>query len=263
MSKKYFVTFANKNYMSTDRIMEQAKEFNVFDGFYRLNELDIKNFITKHENFINSNPVGFGLWIWKPKIIYDTLLEINDNDLMVYCDAGFYLNIKGKKRLEEYFSKLQNDKCILTFSTSKSYRTREFVKVDAIMNYYPEMINKLDISNYAGLMIIKKNDYSLQVIKEWLDLCENYNFINRSRSIKYKELPCFQGNDCDNGLFNMCISKHENIVEKIFPDETNLYIDEKQIVHCTNYKEIKNDVDWSSLENFPFQCRRMTPKFGY
>lgn len=263
MPKKHFVTFCNKKYMSPNRIIEQAKSFNIFDEIKSLNEFDIKDYYKKHIKFITSNPIGFGLWIWKPKVIYDTLLKLGENDIMVYCDAGTHLNIKGVKRLEEYFVKLQDDKCILTFSTSDLYHSREFVKMDAIMNYYPEMKDKLDIACYAGLMIVKKNPQSLQAIKEWLELCENYSYINRSRSIYHNESSFFQGNDCDNGLFNMCISKHAKIVEKIYPDETNLYVEKRQIAHCPDYASNIHNLDWSSLDHCPFHIRRMTPKFGY
>jgi len=262
MSKKHFVTFCNKKYMSPNRIIEQAKSFNIFDEIKSLNEFDIKDYYKKHIRFIASNPIGFGLWIWKPKVIYDTLSQIDENDIMVYCDAGFHLNINGLERLKEYFIELQDDKCILTFGTSEIYHAREYVKMDAIMNYYPEMKDKLDISCYAGLMIIKKNVKSMQVIKEWVELCENYNYIDRNRSIYHNEAPFFQGNDCDNGLFNMCIAKHKKIVKKILPDETNLYIEKRQIQHCPDYANKINNLDWTSLDNYPFHCRRMTPKFG-
>jgi hypothetical protein len=262
-SKNYFLTFANSNYMNTNRISKQASNFNIFDKILQLNENDIQDYIEKHKNFINNNPYGYGLWIWKPKIIYDTLLKLNKNDLLVYCDAGIYLNTNGKDRLNEYLLKLTNDKYILTFSTSDSYLSRSYVKMDAVMNYYPDFRNKLDISCYAGLMIIKKNDSSLTLIKEWLNLCENYNFINRDISIKYNEAYYFAGNDCDNGLFNLCLSKHENIVTKIGHEETNLFKDGIQVAHCSDIMNNPQSIDWSSLDKFPFQCRRMTQKFGF
>jgi hypothetical protein len=250
--------------MNTDRIAKQANEFNIFDKIIQLNENDITDYIEKHKNFINTNKFGFGLFIWKPKIIYDTLLKLNDNDLLVYCDAGVYLNIDGIDRFKEYLSKLINDKYILTFCTSENYLSKSYVKMDAIMNYYPEIRNKFDIACYAGLMIIKKNEYTLTLIKEWLNLCENYNFINSNRSNEYSEAEYFSGNDFDNGLFNLCLSKHENIVTKIFPDETNLYINNIQIEHCSSDIIKKSQhINWSCLDKFPFQVRRMTPKSGY
>jgi hypothetical protein len=262
-SQCYFLTFANSDYMSTNRIANQANEFNIFDKILQLNENDIKDFIEKHKNFINNNPAGYGNWIWKPKIIYDTLVKLNENDILIYSDAGMYLNINGKDRLKEYLLKLTDDKAILTFCTSETYLSRTYVKMDAVMNYYPEFRNKLDIACYAGLMVIKKCDSSLTLIKEWLNLCENYHFLNKERSTEYKEADYFGGNDSDNGLFNLCLSKHENIVTKISHHETNLFRDEIQIAHCSDIMKNPQSIDWSSLNTFPFQCRRMTPKFGF
>jgi len=262
-SKYHFLTFANTSYMNTDRITTQASSFNIFDKIIQSNENDIKDYIKKHEKFINNNPNGYGLFIWKPKIIYDTLMELNENDILVYCDAGIYLNINGKDRLKEYLSKLKKNKSILTFSTNENYLAKKYVKMDAIMNYYPNFLKKSDIACYAGLMIIKKDNSSLTLIKEWLQLCENYNFIDKSNSTKYKEADFYIGNDCDNGLFNLCLSKHENIVTKIYPDETNIYINKFQIAHCKNIMKNPQSIDWSSLDKFPFQIRRMTPKFNF
>ena len=95
MNKKelYFLAFANKSYMTTDRIANQAKEMNVFDKIFQLTEDDISEYIVKHSNFIKRNPYGYGLFIWKPKIIYDTLLKMNNEDILVYCDA-FWDSVK-------------------------------------------------------------------------------------------------------------------------------------------------------------------------
>ena len=68
----YFMTFANKDYMKTERIAKQAEEMGVFDRIVQLNDDDIKQYIEHHSNFIRTHKPGFGFWIWKPKVIYDT-----------------------------------------------------------------------------------------------------------------------------------------------------------------------------------------------
>ena len=257
----YFLTFANSDYMKLDRIINQAKSFNMFDHYFGLNENDIPDFIERHKEYINYYKTGFGTWIWKPKIILDTLNKMDDNDILLYCDAGMYLNINGIERFKEYLNILNTtDNSLLTFSTSEQYKAQCFVKNDAIMDYYPEFNNMMNIANYAGIMLIKKNNKSIELIKDWLALCENYYFLDRSPSQKYPELPHFIGNDFDNGLFNLCLAKHK-ISVSIYPDETNLYSsDMMQLIHTNiNY----HNIDWSPLDKFPFQCRRMTPKFGY
>ena len=254
-----FLTFSNTNFMKTDRIVEQAIDFGMFDKIIQMNEYDIKDFIEKHKDFINTNRPGYGFWIWKPKIIYDTLQKLPENDILIYSDAGIYINKNGKERFNFYIEKIK-DFDMITFSTSDQYKAQHYVKNDAIMHFHPDFNNESNVYCYAGLMIIKKNETTLNFIKDWLELCENYKFLDKSPSTKYKDKEYYRGNDCDNGLFNLCLSKYK-IHFTITPDEINLYTsDGKQIAH-TNINQ--KEADWSILNNIPFQIRRMTPKFGY
>tara|TARA_R110002126_G_scaffold143322_3_gene289486 strand:+ start:3888 stop:4670 length:783 start_codon:yes stop_codon:yes gene_type:complete len=257
--KKYFLTFANKSYMSTERLHGEVKRMNIFDKIIQANEDYIVSYIQKHIRFIKRHRPGFGFWIWKPKIIFDTLNKIEENDVLMYCDAGMYANEKGKDRFYYYIEQLK-EKDMVVFSTNKNFKSQMWVKNDAIMEYYPDFNNQLNNYCYAGIMIIKKTQKTLDLIRDWLSLCQNYHFLNKNPSFKHKENPIYIGNDCDNGLFNLCLAKH-NIHFTVEPDEINIYTNEgKQIAH----ENIDHrSVDWSSLENIPFQCRRMTPKFGF
>ena len=248
-----FLTFANTNYMSTDRIKKQAEEFEIFDNILSKTELDIPEFIKKHEQFINYYKPGYGYWIWK----HDSKIKLNENDILIYCDAGIYLNINGKKRLLYYLNKLDDIISLVTFSTNDKYKAQYYVKSDAIMNYYPNFNSELNNACYAGIMIIKKNKESVNLITEWLELCENYHYIDRSPSNQYRETSIFCGNDCDNGLYNLCLAKHK-ISHAIYPDETNIYIDGQQIHHMMT--DIPDEL-WDELKDKPIQVRRITPKF--
>ena len=261
---KYFLTFANTNYMNTDRNTNQVKELGLFHHILQLNETHIPEYIQKHRSFIQSNVPGFGRWIWKPKIIFDTLTRMSDGDILVYSDAGMHVNINGKNRLLEYFDKLQT-KDVVVFSTNYEYKAKSFVKNDAIMSYYPDFHNFNNNACYAGLIILKKTQRSVSLISDWLELCENYHFIDNSPSISYKEHAKFANQDADNGLFNLCLCKHRDIVEIITPDEINVYIGELQAHHAiprVNGKYAIETIDWSILSDKPFQCKRITPKFA-
>jgi hypothetical protein len=255
-----FLTFANTNFMNSNRIVEEARSFNIFNNIIELNETHIPDFINKHIEFINNNPSGYGNFIWKPKIIFDTLLKMNENDILIYCDSGFYLNKNGIERLNFYFDKL-NDNDMVVFSTNDLYKVKYYVKMDAIMNYYPEF-NHNNHNNenacYAGLMILKKTNNVINLISDWLNLCENYNFINIAISINYNEAEYFRGNDKDNGLFNLCLLKYNNFY-KIYPDEINLYDNNGNQLHHTNIDF--NTINWELLNDKPFHCRRLTPRF--
>lgn len=247
--KQYFLCFANTGYMKLDRIFNQAKEFGTFDKILLKSEKDIQDFVRKHETQIRNHPYGYGHFIWKPKIIYDTLLELAEDDILIYADAGCYINKEGIKRYKEYISFLANEKSILCFSTGDSYKAKDYVCQEAAFDYYPEIFNESNNSCYAGLMILRKTPQTVQCIEEWLHLCENYDYLNKG--------------DLDNGLFNLCIAKHKKSVFRIYPDEVNLYIGNLQVIHTNLTNEEIRNLDWSSLNNIPFQVRRMTHKFGY
>jgi hypothetical protein len=188
------------------------------------------------------------LWIWKPKIILDTLEMLNDGDRLVYCDAGMHLNAKGLRRYFEYHRIL--DTCdMVTFSLNDAYKAQHYVKRDAINACYPEFASQMNPYCYAGVMMLKKTPATLALVREWLGLCEVYEFLDTSPS-KAEELPCYVGNDCDNGLFNLCLAKHR-ISRAIYPDETNVYT-AAGLQHYTASSQ-----EWSQLELFPFQCRRL------
>jgi hypothetical protein len=158
------------------------------------------------------------------------------------------------KRFNEYIDMLK-DKDIVNFCSSPNYRSGMFVKQDAVMSYFPEF-NTDRYYSYAGAMIIKKTSKMMSFMNDWLSLCETYNFLDRSPSVHFKETSQFVGNDVDNGLFNLVLSKYSDISYDIYPSEVNIYShDGKQMDHM-GYKTHPNTWDWSKLDNFPIQYRR-------
>lgn len=259
MTKKHFITFVNNGYMSTERIFNEAQNSGFFDTVSIKNETDIPEFIQKHKRFIISNKPGYGRWIWKPKIILDKLESIDESDFLIWGDAGSYINKNGKQRFEEYLSLLNDDKPIGVFSTTKNYTVKTYVKRDTIMDYFPEFDTQEDFTYlYSGVIIIKKNNFSLKVINEWKNLIENYRYNDTRKSIKFKENYCLAGNDGDNGLFSLCIVKHKNKVRFLGENEIMIYKNGIQYHHLT--KEEQEELDWNVLHDKPFQARRLTPK---
>ena len=250
MSRIHFITFANTSYMNPNRILEQAKSFNIFTSIKGLNENDIPEYITQHHQFIQDHPEGYGRFIWKPKIIYDKLLTMEDNDILLYCDAGCHLNINGIDRFNKYLTSfVTND--VLAFLTPNVYKTNYYVKNDAVMSYFPELHKHLRQYMYAGVVFVKKTPSSLRMIYDWLSLSQNYHFLDSSNSIEHPEVAGFIGQDSDNGLFALCVYKFQSIVSFIEPHEVSVYLSSGyQTYHNTN---------WSTLDKFPIQCRRDRP----
>ena len=101
----YLVSFADSRmHRSIKRLFKQAKKFDFFDNYFLLNENDISlGFRNKFKDKLIFGSKGYGYWCWKPDIILNILNKINNDDCLLYLDAGCHLNINGKKRLQEYF----------------------------------------------------------------------------------------------------------------------------------------------------------------
>ena len=155
----HLITYGDKKYeKSKQRLYNEAKNTNWFNSItlYGPENLD-NNFKNKFNDILNM-PRGAGYWIWKSHIIKKKLNEINDNDILIYLDAGCSINEKGKKRLDEYVDMLnKNGEGIISFQMphiEKNYTTKE------IFTYFDIDINS-NIANsgqfMATIIIMKKN----------------------------------------------------------------------------------------------------------
>lgn len=235
-----FATFANTEYMTLDRIVAHAKNFNIFDEIFPYTELDFPDFFKKHHEFImKERRIGYGRWIWKPMILLETLLKLDPDDIVLLTDAGVHLNKRGLPRFAEYISMLQDTSVsIITFDSR--YTADQFICPDAAAEYFPDVYSKSRPHSYSGLMLLKRTDESIQFARDWLMLCENYTFLRGESVLRH---PKYLGGDGDNGLFTLCLAKHEAVVHVMSPDEVRPVL----------------ITDWSGFENCPFQYRRNRP----
>ena len=229
--KKVFITFGgpSENYhRDVNRICDEMKEFNWFDEIKGYTEEDLKQdsfFWNKHGSFIESNPRGYGYWIWKPYLIQKKLNELNYEDILIYVDSGCYGNIKGKQRLLEYIDILDNDinkYGIISFTlddnTNQNKLTNNKIFYNISENNWTKkkIFDELDC-NYdnikqsgqcmGGVQIIKKNDHSIHIINKWVENMK-YHLINDNTE---NEEPCFIENRHDQSIYSCLVKKYGSI----------------------------------------------------
>ena len=69
---------------------EEAESLKIFDKIILFTDKDLPESITNHPLY-NMERGGGGYWLWKPYIILETLSRIEENDILVYVDAGCQL----------------------------------------------------------------------------------------------------------------------------------------------------------------------------
>jgi len=224
--KIYSITFGNINYNEhLKRIEKEMDQFKIIEKKFIYTDNDLINytdFWNKHGDFIiNNQHKGYGYWLWKAYLIKKTMKEINDNDIIVYTDAGCEWNINGYKRFQEYINILNNSESnILSFHLEHLEKT--WTKMDLIneLNAY-DKLNTLQM--VGGIFLIKKSEKTVAFIEEWCNLMCNYHFLDDSPSILPND-PSFIEHRHDQSCFSLLCKKYGSIVLK---DETNRYIWQK------------------------------------
>lgn len=149
---KKFITFGNEPYYkNVVRICNETKNMKIFNEIYGFTDKYLKSdeeFWNKHGNFIENNENGYGLWIWKPYLIKKELDKSKENDILIYCDSTCEINENGKRRLLEYIDML---------NTSE----------EGIITFQNEVFE-----NLTNIIIIKKNNNSMNIINEWNKVLE-------------------------------------------------------------------------------------------
>jgi hypothetical protein len=108
---------------------------------------------------------GDGCWLWKPYFIKTTLDKMNYGEYLIYTDSGMcYLNKVDQLILKMNITKQD------VFVTETPLLEVQFTS--------PTVLQKLDAEEYrfgnqvqAGILILKKTEYTQRFINDWLLLC--------------------------------------------------------------------------------------------
>jgi len=88
--KKIHISFGNEKFYKSLELLEKTSlEIGKIDKFihYTQQQLKEEEFWIKNQ-YILSKSRGAGYWIWKPYIILKTFENINNDDIVLYSDAG-------------------------------------------------------------------------------------------------------------------------------------------------------------------------------
>ena len=176
-----FLTFGgpSQNYHSAvNRITNEAKRFELFDNIVGLTEDYLKNdtvFWKKHQTFMENNSRGYGYWLWKSYITKKQLEQMNENDILLYADAGCTLNIHGKKRLKEYIQ-MAKDHNIVSFQMNH-HLEQVWTKMDTILELKATGLMETG-QLIGGIFLIKKCKITIDLVNRWYNTCCKYHLLN-------------------------------------------------------------------------------------
>ena len=207
MNRVFLVSFSTPDFKPyLDDLVKSAAKFGITNNIiFGINDLTDTDFYNKHYNTFQQKS-GFGYWLWKPFLVKEALDKIDFNDIVFYVDAAS-LFIDDPQPLIEIAQKNKSD--IVAFD-AWPLRNSQWTKRDTFINMNCDDDNYWNAKHaIATLFLIKKTDFGINFVKEWLKECENINSLSDNPHILGKDnLPDFVSHRMDQSVLSILIKKH-------------------------------------------------------
>lgn len=163
----------------------QAARLELFDRIHVYERKDLPQpFLDRHGSFLKGR--GLGYWIWKPVVIAESLAHLPPDDLIVYLDVGFTLNLKGRHRMLDYFNICRDSPHrMLSFMNvhTEEMWTKADLAVRLGVHTSPAIMSTSQLT--AGFLILGNTPSNRDLIDAWAALAveDSYRFSDDSPSL--------------------------------------------------------------------------------
>ena len=217
----HLITYGDSIYEETkQRLYNQASNLGWFDTITSYSPEDLDEDFKEKFKDILSHPRGGGYWIWKPYIINKHLEMIKDDDILIYLDAGCYINPKGFERFKEYIELLKNNEeaCIsfqMNHHIEKKWTTKEIFENFNINSDSKDIIESGQI--IATVKMFRKCANSINIVSAWLNALHANPLLFTDHYNKNKQCEIFIDNRHDQSICSVLCKLYKTI---ILEDET-------------------------------------------
>jgi len=225
MESKYsihFITYANSKFeVAKQRLLKQANNFYNFKTITGYGPEDLpENFIKKFKHILDL-PRGAGYWIWRPIILYNKLMQLNDNDFLVYLDAGCYLNNGGRERFDEYIRLLDiSDYGTMSFQMSGNtgpggLEREKYWTTSQIFDYFNVKVES-EIGNsgqyLGGILVLKKNSHLMKLLDLFIKALNDNPLMFTDYYNKINQHSQFKENRHEQSVFSLIRKIHGSVI---------------------------------------------------
>ena len=200
---KYFINYSSNGFRGSQlEGLAAAECFGFKTKGYTEKDIDA-DFFEKNKSILETKR-GAGCWLWKPYIILDMLNTINDGDYLVYMDSGAKF-IKNPS----VFLTMINHKGILC--TRMIHPQGRWSKGDCfyLINKNNHDDFRFDLQIQGTYLFIKKCEFSVNFVKEWLKFCETDGLISEEKNLYKENFPEFIEHRHDQSILSLMVYNHD------------------------------------------------------
>jgi hypothetical protein len=209
-----------------EEMKKNSNEFQTFEIYTpkRLRDAGFEQYVKEYPScgVARSNPhcQNIGFFAWKPKIILEELLKVNDGDIVVYrdCNCKKYPSLNDFSNIQQHSLNLLNiasfDFVIPREDSSNFLTLGKFCKTNVIKSLAKDVnFTRRFPLLIANHIIVRKSSVTVALVEEWLKHCENEEFIDGN---VYGEMfPEFMWFTPEQGILGVIISNW--IIDKKIP----------------------------------------------
>jgi hypothetical protein len=206
MSKIHLCTYGSNRFeYSRWRLAKEAEETGWFDHIHVYGKEDIGEFGRSIDG------PGAGYWWWKSEIQKMTMDKMQDGDVMVYLDAGCYLNKAGEKEFNRYISIAHSNEIGAVFFGGSPESEKHYTKRDTLVLMGCDDSIYLDSQQIAsGLYIVVKNKNTIDLVDNFVKASRIDHLLNDDPSLN-PEYPEFISHGFkhrhDQSVFSLTVKK--------------------------------------------------------
>ena len=202
---KYFVSYSNEKFNeSLKKLEKSALKYGIDKSFIYNPDFILNTEFYEKNKIILDNPIGIGCWLWKPYVINYVLDKLNVGDYLLYADAGSEIisPLDDLLRICE-----QKDIVLFEVFGAKNY---QWVKRDCFVLMDSDSERYANAEQVAACFILlKKTDFTVKIMKEWLEYCCNPNILTNIANVCGKEdYEGFKSHIYDQAVLSLLAKKY-------------------------------------------------------
>jgi hypothetical protein len=192
------ITYCDESMTLAASVCEDSALRNNVDVVRTFNADDIDEKFSKQYAHILTQSRGAGYWLWKPYFIDKVINEMNEGDILIYCDAG----VEIFNNVNHIVDRMKND----VFLFGNTYDHVHWCKMDVIKAICPTIQTNKQVQ--ASVMFFRVSETSKLFIKRWLQYCTKPGFIDDSKSISQNHSE-FQEHRHDQAIITCLVYKYD------------------------------------------------------